>query len=256
MQSRLSIAVENVRNAIDSYKFDEAAKSLFNFVWNEYCDWGIEYSKASKESIVELGAIFKETLKMVSPFMPFIADNLYHKLSGTTLEDGESLMINSFPKDIKRDIEAEELFNLIQEAITSLRRAKVIIDMGNSKISKAYIKINTKLQTNIAIPFIQRLAKVKIVEFVDTKVENSITDVSDNLEVYLPRGEIDLAPIISKLEKQKEKLEKEVQKLNGMLSNEKFVANAKPEVIQVNKDGLEVASQKLAKVQAELDTLN
>jgi valyl-tRNA synthetase len=256
MQSRLSIAVENVRNAIDSYKFDEAAKSLYNFVWNEYCDWGIEYSKASKESIVELGAIFKETLKMVSPFMPFIADNLYHKLSGTTLEDGESLMINSFPKDIKRDIEAEELFNLIQEAITSLRRAKVIIDMGNSKISKAYIKINTKLQTNIAIPFIQRLAKVEIVEFVDTKVENSITDVSDNLEVYLPRGEIDLAPIISKLEKQKQKLEKEVQKLNGMLSNEKFVANAKPEVIQVNKDGLEVASQKLAKVQAELDTLN
>jgi valyl-tRNA synthetase len=188
--------------------------------------------------------------------MPFIADNLYHKLSGTTLEDGESLMINSFPKDIKRNIEAEELFNLIQEAITSLRRAKVIIDMGNSKITKAYIKINTKLQTNIAIPFIQRLAKVEIVEFVDTKVENSITDVSDNLEVYLPRGEIDLAPIISKLEKQKEKLEKEVQKLNEMLSNEKFVANAKPEVIQVNKDGLEVASQKLAKVQAELDTLN
>ena len=69
---------------------------------NEFCDWGIEYSKASKDSIVELGAIFKETLKMTSPFMPFIADHLYHKLSGTTIEDGQSLMINSFPKSSSR----------------------------------------------------------------------------------------------------------------------------------------------------------
>jgi valyl-tRNA synthetase len=255
MQSRLSVAVEDIRNTIDEFKFNEAARVLYNFVWNEYCDWGIEYSKASKESIVELGAIFKETLKMISPFMPFIADNLYHKLSGTTLEDGESLMINNFPKNIKRDIEVEDMFTIIEESITALRRAKVIIDMGNSKISKAYIKLNTNIDTNIARPFIEKLAKVENIEFVDAKVENSITDVSDNLEVYLPTGEIDMTPIISKLTKQKEKLEKEVQKLTGMLSNEKFVANAKPEVIEVNKKGLESASQKLEKVELELQAL-
>jgi len=252
MQSRLSVAVDTVREKIESYKFDEMAKELYNFIWNEFCDWGIEYSKASKESIIELGAIFKETLKMTSPIMPFIADNLYHKLSGTTLEDGDSLMVMKFPKDIKRDIEIESLFSIIEESITALRRAKVIIDMGNSKIAKAYIKLNTNIDTNIAKPFIEKLAKVENIAFVESKVDNSITDVSDNLEVYLPTDEIDMTPIINKLTKQKEKLEKEVAKLNGMLSNERFVANAPANVIEENKKGLADATNKLTKVATEL----
>jgi len=255
MQSRLSHAVDQVRNTLETFKFNEAASELYKFVWNEFCDWGIEYSKADKESIIELGAIFKETLKMISPFMPFIADHLYHKLSGTTIEEGESLMINSFPEDIKKDEEAEAMFIIIEEAITALRRAKVIIDMGNSKIAKAYIKLDKNIDKEVAKPFIEKLAKVESIEFVDAKVDNSITDVSDNLEVYLPTGEIDMTPIISKLTKQKEKLEKEIVKLNGMLSNERFVANAPETVIAENKAGLQAAQDKLTKVENELNTL-
>ncbi len=252
MQSRLSLAVEKIRASIESYKFDESAKTLYNFVWNEFCDWGIEYSKADRESIVELGAIFKETLKMVSPFMPFISDHLYHKLSGTTLEGGDSLMVMNFPKEITRDVEAENMFAVIEESITALRRAKVVIDMGNSKIEKAYIKLDVNIDTEMARPFIQKLAKVENIEFVDAKVADSITDVSDNLEVYLPTGEIDMTPIINKLTKQKEKLEKEIQKLSGMLNNEKFVANAPAEVLATNKQALEDAQSKIEKVSAEL----
>jgi len=256
MQSRLAVAVEEIRETLETYKFNESARILYNFVWNEFCDWGIEYSKADRESIAELGAIFKETLKMVSPFMPFISDHLYHKLSGTTLEEGDSLMVMNFPKEIKRDLEAENMFALIEEAITALRRAKVIIDMGNSKIDKAYIKLDSQIDTEMAKPFIQKLAKVIEIEFVDAKVENSITDVSDNLEVYLPTAEIDMQPIITKLTRQKEKLEKEIQKLNGMLNNERFVANAPEAVIAENKQALEDAENKIAKVSAELSSFN
>ncbi|XPV67842.1 MAG: valine--tRNA ligase [Halarcobacter sp.] len=256
MQSRLSHAVEDIRETLEAYKFNEAASSLYKFVWNEFCDWGIEYSKASKDSIVELGAIFKETLKMISPFMPFIADYLYHKLSGTTLEEGDSVMIMNFPKDIKKDDEIEASFAIIEEAITAIRRAKVVIDMGNSKIAKAYIKLDKQIDTNVAKPFIEKLAKVEDIEFVDAKVENSITDVSDNLEVYLPTSEIDMTPIINKLTKQQEKLEKEIAKLSGMLSNEKFVANAPANVIEENRAGLASAKDKLAKVVAELSSLS
>ena len=252
MQSRLSEAVDTIREKIDTYKFDEMAKVLYNFVWNEFCDWGIEYSKADKESIIELGAIFKETLKMISPIMPFIADHLYHKLSGTTLEDGESLMVRAFPKDIKRDIESENMFAIIEESITALRRAKVIIDMGNSKIDKAYIKLNTAIDTAMAKPFIERLGKVIEIEFVDAKVENAITDVSDNLEVYLPTGEIDMKPIITKLTNQKNKLEKTIIKLSNMLNNERFVANAPADVLEKNRKELSDAEVKMGKVVAEL----
>lgn len=252
MQSRLSRAVEEVRETLETYKFNEAATTLYRFVWNEFCDWGIEYSKASKESIAELGAIFKETLKMVSPFMPFISEYLYHKLSGTELESGNSVMIMNFPKEVSEDAEAEATFAVIEEAITAIRRAKVIIDMGNSKIAKAYVKLGTAIDTDVAKPFIQKLAKVEEVEFVDAKVENSVTDVSDNLEVYIPTDEIDLSAIIGKLSKQKEKLEKEIGKLSGMLNNEKFVANAPEHVITENKKALEDAEAKMEKVQSEL----
>ena len=255
MQSKLSHAVNEVRDSLDSYKFNEAASTLYRFVWMEFCDWGIEYSKASKDSIVELGAIFKETLKMVSPFMPFIADFLYHKLSGTTLENADSLMIMNFPKNIKKDENIENMFAIIEEAIIAIRRAKVIIDMGNSKIAKAYIKLDCKIDENVAKPFIEKLAKVEDIEFVSSKVENSITDVSNNLEVYLPTSEIDMKPIIDKLTKQQEKTQKEFDKLNGMLSNERFVANAPANVIEENKKALEDARAKLEKIEAELKSL-
>ncbi|WP_321468624.1 valine--tRNA ligase [Halarcobacter sp.] len=256
MQSRLSTAVDEVRETLETYKFNEAASILYRFVWTEFCDWGIEYSKASKDSIIELGAVFKETLKMISPFMPFISDFLYHKLSGTSLEEGDSVMIMNFPKDIKKDDNIENMFAIIEEAITAIRRAKVVIDMGNSKIAKAYVKLDSSIDTQVAKPFIEKLAKVENIEFVDTKQENSITDVSDNLEVYIPTGEIDMTPIINKLTKQKEKLEKEIGKLTGMLSNEKFVANAPAKVIEENKAGLASAEEKLAKVEAELKSLS
>jgi valyl-tRNA synthetase len=233
----------------------------------EFCDWGIEYSKASKESIVELGSLFKETLKMVSPFMPFISDYLYHKLSGTKLENGDSLMIMNFPKNIKKDDFWETGFVIIEEAIIAIRRVKTLIDMGNSKIEKAYIKFDSslldsiKLNTHpetfkiIAKPFIEKLAKVENIEFVNSKVENSITDVSNNLEVYIPTSAIDMKPIIEKLEKQQEKAQKEFDKLNGMLSNERFVANAPANVIEENKKALEEVKTRLEKIEDELKSL-
>ena len=264
MRNRLANAVDDVRDALETYKFNEAASILYKFVWTEFCDWGIEYSKASKESIPELGAIFKETLKLISPFMPFISDYLYHKLSGTSLEDGaDSLMIMNFPDNITIHGVYDNLFEYIQEAIISIRRAKTLIDMGNSKIAKAYVKCNFLskdsskiLSEAVAKPFIEKLAKVENIEFVTAKVENSITDVSDNLEVYIPRGEIDMTPIISKLSKQQEKLEKEIAKLSGMLNNERFVANAPANVLEENRAGLASAEDKLAKVVAELKSLS
>ena len=147
------------------------------------------------------------------------------------------------------------MFAIIEESITALRRAKVIIDMGNSKIDKAYIKldVNANIDTDMAKPFIEKLGKVLEIEFVDAKVADSIMDVSDNLEVYLPTGEIDMTPIITKLTRQKEKLEKEIVKLNGMLNNERFVANAPEAVIAENKQALEDANNKITKVTNELE---
>ena len=99
------------------------------------------------------------------------------------------------------------------------------------------------------------MAKVDEIVFVDEKLPNCVTDVSDSLETMISTEEIDMSAIIAKLTKQKEKLEKEIGKLSGMLNNEKFVANAPEKVIADNRKALADAEEKLEKIEAELKGL-
>lgn len=256
MMSRLNFATKEVRAYLDEYKFNDAALVLYKFLWNEFCGWGIELSKADKASIVELGAIFKEAMKLLHPFMPFITEHLYHELSGTTLEDGESIMLMRFPTKTKQRKE-EKTFEVIMDAIVSIRRAKVLVDLANQKIEKAFVKIDglSEKEKEMMKPFIIKLAKVEVLEFTETKVENAVSDISDKCETFIPTDSIDLTPIITKLKRQDEKLQKEIGKLNGMLNNERFVANAPEDVLAKNRGLLADAEAKRVKVLEQLTSL-
>ncbi len=256
MASRLNFATKEVREYLDEYKFNDAALVMYKFLWNEFCGWGIELSKADKDSIVELGAIFKEAMKLLHPFMPFITEHLYHELSGTSLEDGDSIMLMKFPTKTKKRKE-EAKFEIIMDAIISIRRAKVLVDLANQKIEKAFVKIDgiSEKDKTMMSPFIMKLAKVEVLEFTDSKIENSVSDIADLCESFIPTDSIDLTSIISKLTKQDEKLTKEIGKLNGMLNNERFVANAPEDVLAKNRGLLEDAQAKQVKVLEQLNSL-
>ena len=256
MMSRLNFTTKEVRANLDEYKFNDAALVLYKFLWNEFCGWGIELSKADKASIVELGAIFKEAMKLLHPFMPFITEYLYHELSGTTLEEGESIMLMRYPSKTKQRKE-EKTFEVIMDAIVSIRRAKVLVDLANQKIEKAFVKIDglSEKEQNMMRPFIIKLAKVEILEFTESKIENAVSDISDKCETFIPTDSIDLTPIITKLERQDEKLQKEIGKLNGMLNNERFVANAPEDVLEKNRTQLADATAKREKVLEQLSSL-
>ena len=256
MMSRLNFATKEVRTYLDEYKFNDAALTMYRFLWNEFCDWGIELSKADKASIVELGAIFKEAMKLLHPFMPFITEHLYHELSGTSLENGDSIMLKKFPHKTKQRKE-EKTFAIIMDAIVSIRRAKVLVDLANQKIQKAYVKIDnlSEKEKAMMLPFIAKLAKVADIEFTDTKIENAVSDIADTCETFIPTDSIDLTPIINKLTKQDEKLQKEIAKLSGMLNNERFVANAPADVLEKNREALRDAQSKHEKVLEQLHSL-
>jgi valyl-tRNA synthetase len=106
-----------------------------------------------------------------------------------------------------------------------------------------------------AIPYIKLLGKSEEITFIEEKLEDAVRDVSDNLEVFIPLSGVDLAPLIERLNNQKAKLEKEVAKLSGMLSNERFVANAPKEVVETNKKALVDATSKMEKINEELISL-
>ncbi len=255
MLNRFYKAIKETRDFIEQYRFNDAATVLYRYLWGEFCDWGIELSKASKESVGELGAIYKESMKLLHPFMPYLTEYLYHRLSGTSLEDGKSIMIERYPIAKEGDKEVEQSFELAIEAIISIRRCKTLVDKANQKIEKAYIKLNKELDKEAMKPFIEKLAKVDSIEFVESKPTNAVTDVSDSLESYISTDDIDMSAIISKLQKQKEKLQKEIAKLENMLNNEKFVANAPKAVIEQNRKGLNEAKDKLEKIEGELKSL-
>ena len=252
MLSRFNECVREVRENIDAYRFNDAANAIYKFLWDEFCDWGIELSKADKGSVRELGAIFKEAMRLLSPFMPFISEFLFHELSGSNLESASSIMIEAYPQANERDLKIEKTFELVIEAIVAIRRAKATIEQGNSKIAKAFIKLNGNENLTEATNYIALLAKCEQIEFCDAKIENAARDVSENLEVFVPLEGVDMSAVIMRLRSQKTKLEKEIAKLSAMLNNEKFVASAPQAVVEANREGLQSAQEKFAKVCDEL----
>ncbi|WP_298057717.1 valine--tRNA ligase [uncultured Campylobacter sp.] len=252
MLSRFNECVREVRENIDAYRFNDAANAIYKFLWDEFCDWGIELSKADKGSVRELGAIFKEAMRLLSPFMPFISEYLFHELSGSNLENASSIMVEEYPQANERDLQIEKTFELVIEAIVAIRRAKATIEQGNSKIPKAFIKLNGNENLTEATNYIALLAKCEQIEFCDAKIENAARDVSENLEVFVPLEGVDMSAVIMRLRSQKTKLEKEIAKLSSMLNNEKFVASAPQAVVEANREGLQSAQEKFAKVCDEL----
>jgi valyl-tRNA synthetase len=248
MVYKLNEAIINVRKELDEYRFNDAAMSLYRFLWQDFCDWGIELSKVSKDSINELGSIYKESMKLLHPFMPFITEFLYQELSQSNIENN-SIMLKDYPKTI--EVEKPENFDLIIEAIVSLRRIKALT--GAKEIKKAYVLANL---SELAKEYIKKLAKVEEVEFVNAPIQNAIRDISDNLETMVSKEEVDIAPLIMRLTKQKEKLNKEIEKLSKKLQNENFLQRAPKEVVEKNKNELNEFKEKLQKIEEELRKLN
>ncbi|WP_317371471.1 valine--tRNA ligase [Helicobacter canis] len=255
-KSRLNSATKDLKAALESYRFNDGASVAYRFLWGEFCDWCIELAKAQKESIAELGSVMIEAMKLLHPYMPFLTESLYHTLRGSELESSESIMITRYPSEVSQDSAIEQDYAHIKDAIVSLRRAKALIDLANKPIELAYIATDMPLNP-AALQAICKLAKVGAIECVDTKARNGldkdcVADIGSLVKSYLPLQGIDLAPIITRLNNQNLKLEKEITKLQALESNEKFKANAPKEVLESNATALAEAKAKQAEVLAQL----
>ena len=253
MYSKFAVATAEIRADLDSYRFSDAALGVYKFFWDEFCDWGIELSKVEKEAVAELGGVFREALKLLHPFMPFISEFLYKETGGAE----KTIMLGKFPAELAVDKEIIEKFEFIKEAIISVRRAKTSANAANKKTELCYIKdggFDGQLKESLA-KYVGFLGKCEKVEFVSAKPENSAVDVGIGIETYAPMSDDAIKELEARLTKQLEKTEKERDKLSSMLSNEKFLANAPANLIEENKAALSELEQKLEKIKNELQTL-
>ena len=167
-------------------------------------------------------------------------------------------MIKPYPTFSYSDSANFQIFELILETIVSIRRSKTTINLANQKIKKVYVRLNHEIPQgliNLFHSYVSKLAKVEEIQQTKQKIPNCIIDITEKLETYIPTNDIDLSPIITRLQAQSEKTQKEIDKLQSLLNNEKFLANAPQNVLLDNQKMLLTQQEKLQKIHLEIKSL-
>ncbi|MEM8722442.1 MAG: valine--tRNA ligase [Cyanobacteria bacterium P01_G01_bin.39] len=270
--SRFYQTVKQTRSNIETYGLGEAAKGLYEFIWNDFCDWYIELvktrlweSETSQSRLVAqqtLGYVLEGILKLLHPFMPHITEEIWQTL---TQADGKQTLARQIYPEVAEDLinsELEQSFDLLFNTISTIRnlRAESVIKPG-SKI-KVILQTENERESDILQStkgYIQNIAKVGEL-IITTTLESDpgqvIAGVTGTVQVLIPlTGLIDIAALESKLQKKLDKLEKDTKSLTGRLNNPGFVNKAPDTVIQGAKNDLAEAQKQAEILRERLDRL-
>jgi valyl-tRNA synthetase len=258
--SRFHQTVKQTRNNIEVYGLGEAAKGLYEFIWNDFCDWYIELvksrlwqdntSKSRQAAQQTLGYVLEGILKLLHPFMPHITEEIWQGL--TQSNGNKTLALQSYPevKEYLINSQLEEQFELLFGIIRTIRnlRAEAAIKPG----LKIPVILQTESDREIKIlesgaNYIQDLGKVEELTIVETLAQDPgkvIAGVCGTVQVIIPlTGLVDVTTLRNKLEKNLAKIEADMKSLQGRLNNPGFVNKAPAEVIQEAKESLAEAEK-------------
>ena len=267
IRSRLQSTLLAVDGAVAAYRFDLAAQSLYDFVWNEFCDWYLELSKpvlwdeaghpqallGTRQTLAE---VLEQALRMLHPFMPFVTEEIWQSVSPLTGATGDSIMLAPWPtpepEHTDRDAEDEiEWMKGIIVAIRTIRSEANIPPATTLEVTVANTSEldRDRLQRNGT--FLQRLSKsASIIPIDNHDAETaSLMALFGELEVRVPMaGLVDVTAELTRLDKEIAKAEAEKARLNGKLTNAKFIERAPADIVAAER-------QKLTQVDAALKVL-
>jgi len=249
---------KEVTDNLDKFELGIAVQKLYDFIWDVFCDWYIEISKIRLNSGDEKAAqtardmlvyIMSNTLKLLHPFMPFITEEIWQTLP----HEGESIMISEWPvyKDEYNFSVEEQEMDRIMEAVRAIRNRRAEMNVPPSKKAKYYIATAHKDTFEKAGIFMQRLASCSEAEIGDSfEIDDAVCIVTTDAKIYIPLGElVDFEKEIARLNKEKEKVLKDLEFIDKKLNNENFIAKAPKAVV----DGQREAAQKLRDKIAMID---
>ena len=265
--SRLTKMVEDYNDHLDRFRFNEAAKSLYDFTWNDFCDWYIEISKIRFSSgdandVNIARSIVLECLRsiliLLHPFSPFISEELWSFFK----EEGSSdLIVFQWKKTgALRDISAESKMNILKNIISDIRSVRSRMNVSPSKYSDLVIRCKKDDQTFIIdylfiLKPLARLSKVTISEKIE-KPAHSATAISNGIELYIPlEGLVNFDKEKERMEKRSVEIKRLLSNIDGKLSNKNFLQRAPESVIErerLNKDKL---NQELGKIKTNLEMI-
>ena len=256
--SLFNTLTKEVTDNLDKFELGIAVQKLYDFIWDIFCDWYIEISKIRLNSGDEKAAqtardmlvyIMSNTLKLLHPFMPFITEEIWQTLP----HNGESIMISDWPvykEEFDFSVEEQEM-DRIMEAVRAIRNRRAEMNVPPSKKAKYFIATAYKDTFEKAGIFMQRLASCSEAEVGDSfEIDGAVCIVTADAKIYIPLGElVDFDQEIARLNKEKEKVLKDLEFIDKKLNNENFVAKAPKAVV----DGQREAAQKLRDKIAMID---
>lgn len=263
--TKLQGLIKEVTINLNKYEIGLAAGKIYDFVWSDFCDWYIEMEKPllygdneklKIHALSMLSYVLETVLKLLHPFVPFVTEEIFQ-----ILHPDKALIVEEWPKYNKRLTYYAEAkaFEGVMNLIKAVRNIRAEMNVAPSKRVTLLIKDNEHRPFfEKTAMFIEKLAGASHVEFVkekptDVKVS---TAVSDSVEVYIPLGElVDTEKEIARLTKELENTEKEILRAEGMLGNQKFVANAPKALVEKERDKLEKYRQKRDKLSEQIENL-
>ncbi|CAI1001076.1 Valine--tRNA ligase [Serratia plymuthica] len=260
--------VKAYREALDTYRFDLAANILYEFTWNQFCDWYLELTKpvVSNGSEAEqrgtrhtLITVLEALLRLAHPVIPFITETIWQRVKTLTGETADTIMLQPFPEydAALEDTQALNDLEWIKQAITAVRNIRAEMNIAPSKqldvlLRNASADAQRRVQENQS--FIERLARLESIALLPAgdKGPLSVTKLVDGAELLIPMaGFIDKDAEIARLSKEMGKLDAEIASIEGKLSNEGFVARAPEAVVAKERERLVACKEGKVKLQEQ-----
>ena len=265
IRNKLSVLIANTKDSYKNYRFDYAAKNLYSFVWQDYCNWYIEISKSklNKKNVTEieksiiiynLRDILKNILLLLHPIMPFITEEIYHDMYG----EEKFLQDNNYPdaEKFSNDVDVSNISWMI-DIVSAIRKTRSEIGVQpNKDIEVVIVGENNKdkLFFKNLSSLIMDLAKINKFSFgqEDTN-QNYYTCVSNNLKLLIPSsGLIDIDSEIDRLSREKAKYVKQAEGIEGRLANSEFINNAPGHVVVADEQKLKELKMQILKIDEQL----
>jgi valyl-tRNA synthetase len=265
IQSRLQTTINEINRAISSYRFDHAAQALYEFTWNEYCDWYLELSKPVLQNDAASDAekrgtrftlvnVLEQILRLAHPVMPYISEEIWQRVAPLAGIDAPSIMLQSYPQQDEslQNAAAEQEMTWVQQFILGVRQIRSGMDIPPGKplpvlLQNASTQDQQWLENNRVS--LLKLAKLDSIEWAEDDAPESATALVNQMKVLIPlAGLIDKDAELARLQKEIEKLEKQVNGVNNKLANANFVDKAPAAVVEKEK-------AKQAELQSKIDNL-
>jgi valyl-tRNA synthetase len=247
--TELANTARDVTAALENFRFNDASGILYRFVWNQFCDWylellkpvfGGEDEKAKRESQACAAYVLEEIYKLLHPFMPFMTEELWAHTAGEGEERDDLLCLTDWPTPEFRDDAAAAEINWLIDLVSGIRSARAEMNVPpGATASLVVVGANTSTEARLDrhAAAIRRLARADEIRAAEVAPKGSAQIIVGEATVCLPLGNlVDLAAEQTRLEKAIGKVDAEMERIDKKLSNEKFVANADPEVVAAERE--------------------